>query len=198
VQVKLLRFLEDRQLERVGGREQIKVHLRILAATNRNLLADIAEGRFREDLFYRLSVMEIAIPPLRERGEDVLLLARAVAQRVSSDLNQRVKGFSPAALQALQAYAWPGNVRELQNKIQRAVLMAAGPTIEPADLDLPGGEPAADQRTLREARAQLEKEWVQRALLAKNGNISHAAEQLGISRQALHDMISKHGLANPR
>src|SRR5438093_38322 len=198
VQVKLLRFLEDRQLERVGGREQIKVHLRILAATNRNLLADIAEGRFREDLFYRLSVVEIAIPPLRERGEDVLLLARAVAQRVSSDLNQRVKGFSPAALQALQAYAWPGNVRELQNKIQRAVLMAAGPTIEPADLDLPGGEPAADQRTLREARAQLEKEWVQRALLAKNGNISHAAEQLGISRQALHDLISKHGLANPR
>ena len=198
VQVKLLRFLEDRQLERVGGREQIKVHLRILAATNRNLLADIAEGRFREDLFYRLSVVEIAIPPLRERGEDVLLLARAVAQRVSSDLNQRVKGFSPAALQALQAYAWPGNVRELQNKIQRAVLMAAGPTIEPADLDLPGGEPAADQRTLREARAQLEKECIQRALLAENGNISRAAEQLGISRQALHDLINKHGLANPR
>jgi len=198
VQVKLLRFLEDHQLERVGGREQIKVNLRILAATNRNLLADIAEGRFREDLFYRLSVVEIAIPPLRERGEDVLLLARACAQRFSSELNQRVKGFSPSALQALRAYAWPGNVRELDNKVQRAVLMAVGPTIEPADLDLPGGAPAADLPTLREARAQLEKEWIQRALLAENGNISRAAEQLGISRQALYDLINKHGLDNPR
>jgi len=198
LQVKLLRFLQDGQLERVGGRELIRVDTRVLAATNVDCREAIASGRFREDLFYRLSVVEIAIPPLRERGEDVLLLARAVAQRVSNDLNQRVKGFSPATVQALQAHAWPGNVRELENKIQRAVLMAAGPTIEPADLDLPGGEPAADQRTLREARAQLEKEWIQRALLAENGNISRAAEQLGISRQALHDLINKHGLANPR
>src|SRR5207244_9274704 len=112
-------LLQDGQLERVGGRELIRVDTRVLAATNVDCREAIASGRFREDLFYRLSVVEIAIPPLRERGEDVLLLARAVAQRVSSDLNQRVKGFSPAAVQALQAHAWPGNVRELENKIQR-------------------------------------------------------------------------------
>ncbi|MGH7394840.1 MAG: PEP-CTERM-box response regulator transcription factor, partial [Candidatus Methylomirabilales bacterium] len=144
VQVKLLRFLQDRQLERVGGRGQIRVDLRIMAATNRDLRASIAEGRFREDLFYRLSVVEITVPPLRERGEDVLLLARDFATRFGQELNPRVKGLSDEALEAVRAYAWPGNVRELENRINRAVLMAKGPVIQPADLELEWKKPARE------------------------------------------------------
>jgi len=193
LQVKLLRFLQDGRLERVGGRDSIAVDARVLAATNTDLKGAIEKGRFREDLFYRLSVVPITLPPLRDRGEDVVLLVRAFLSRFRG-LNPRVTGLSDNAREAVRAYAWPGNVRELENRIKRAILMATGPTIEPADLDLPDVVLEKPVRTLRGVRAQVEKELIQRALIAQEGNITKAAEKLGISRQALHDYINKYGL----
>jgi two-component system NtrC family response regulator len=194
LQVKLLRFLQDGQVERVGGRELIMVDTRILAATNLDIKEAIERGRFRTDLYYRLSVIEIPVPPLRERDEDVLRLAQSFVPRFSDEVKQRVRGFSDAALDAIQAHSWPGNVRELENRIKRAVLMAAGRTIEPADLDLPGVGPRPRPVTLREARAKTEKELVQHALASHNWNVSRAAEELGISRQSLHELIQRYGL----
>jgi two-component system NtrC family response regulator len=199
LQVKLLRFLQDGRLERVGGREQIAVNTRLLAATNVDLKAAIEKGRFREDLFYRLSVVSIPVPPLRERGEDVWVLAQAFVARYREELNSHVTGLSDEARAAIQAHAWPGNVRELENKIKRAVIMASKAIIQPADLELPwGGTPKPSTPTLKEAKAQLEKDLVQQTLAAQSGNISRAAEELGISRQGLHVLIQKYGLDNPQ
>jgi two-component system NtrC family response regulator len=197
LQVKLLRFLQDGQVERVGGREPIMVDTRVLAATNMDLKGAIERGLFRTDLYYRLSVIEIPMPPLRERDEDVLRLAQSFVPRFSDEVKQRVKGFSDAALDAIQAHPWPGNVRELENRIKRAVLLAAGPTIEPADLDLPGGEPRPRPVTLREARAKAEKELIRQALASHTWNVSRAAEELGISRQSLHELIQRYDLQKP-
>ncbi len=197
VQVKLLRFLQDRRLERVGGREQIKMDLRILAATNTDLRAAIANGRFREDLFYRLSVVEIMVPPLRERGEDVVLLAQTFALQYGNELNKRVKGFSNEALGAIRGYTWPGNARELENRIRRAVVMAEGPTIKPADLELAWSGPAPVARKLRCLTAELEKDLVQRALASQNWNVTRAAQELDITRQTLYSMIKKYSLEKP-
>jgi two-component system, NtrC family, response regulator len=194
LQVKLLRFLQDGRVERVGGRASIAIDARVLAATNANLRAAIETSRFREDLFYRLSVINIPLPPLRERGDDVLLLAKAFLLRYRKELNSRVTTLSNEARDAIRAYAWPGNVRELENRLKRAVIMATGPSIRPADLDLPEEGLGKLAPTLREARVQLDKELIQRALILQNGNITKAAEDLGISRQAIHDFIKKYGL----
>lgn len=193
LQVKLLRFLQDGQVERVGGRDSIVVDARVLAATNTDLKGAIEKGRFREDLFYRLNVVPITLPPLRDRGEDVVLLARVFLSRFRG-LNPRVTGLSDDAREAMRAYAWPGNVRELENRIKRAVLMADGPVIQPPGLDLPGGRDGKQPRTLKEARTRVEKELIQGALASRNWNISRAAEDLGMSRQALHDCIRKYDL----
>jgi two-component system NtrC family response regulator len=193
LQVKLLRFLQDGRLERVGGRESLVVDARLLAATNADLQAAISAGRFREDLFYRLSVVEIKVAPLKDRGEDVVVLARAFLTKFRS-LNSRVTGLSDDAREAIRAHAWPGNVRELENRIKRAVLMASGTMIQPGDLDLQGPGAQQETATLKEARAHLEKELIQRALILHNGNVSRAAEALGISRQALHHFIQKYSL----
>ncbi len=197
LQVKLLRFLQDGRLERVGGRESIAVDARVLAATNSDLKGAIEKGRFREDLFYRLSVVPITLPPLRDRGEDVVVLARAFLSRFRP-LNPRVIGLSDDARETMRAYAWPGNVRELENRIKRAVLMADGPAVQPADLDLTGGRDVKQRRTVKEARARVEKELIQGALASHNWNISRAAEDLGLSRQSLHDCIRKYNLEKPR
>ena len=194
LQVKLLRFLQDGRLERVGGRESLAVDARLVAATNADLQAAIAEGRLRDDLFYRLSVVQLAMPPLRDRGEDVVLLARAFITRYRDELHTRVSELSDDAREAIRAYAWPGNVRELENRLKRAVLMASGPAIQPADLDLPGGAGEKQPQTLKEARAQVEKDVIRRALVLQDGNITRAAEDLGLSRQALHDYMRKYGL----
>src|SRR5712692_6381679 len=191
LQVKVLRFLQDGRIERIGGREQIEVNTRVLAATNVDLKEAVEKGLFREDLFYRLSVIALPVPPLRERGEDVLMLAQAFVSQYRDELNSRVKGLSDEAREAIQAHPWPGNVRELQNKIKRAVIMANTPLIQPADLEIPGESPAQPSTTLKEARAQLERELIQHALIAQHGNITKAAEELGISRQSLHDFINK-------
>ncbi len=198
LQVKLLRFLQDGRVERIGGRELIEVNTRVLAATNMDLKGAVEKGLFREDLFYRLSVVEIQVPPLRERGEDVLLLAQAFVSQYRDELSSRVKGLSDEARQAILAHPWPGNVRELQNKVQRAVIMAKTPLIQPADLEIPWEGPMKASTTLKEAKAQLEKDMIHRTLIAQNWNISRAAEELGVTRQNLHMIIQKYSLDKTR
>ena len=200
LQVKLLRFLQDQILQRVGGREDVRVDARIIAATNVDIQQAIAEGGFREDLFYRIGVISINLPPLRERGEDVTLLGNLFLRRFAEALKRKVRGFSLAALDALQAYAWPGNVRELENKVKRAIVMCEGPIVEPADLGLAGNptarlSPAAvEGMSLKEARDRLEREMVSRAIETQEGNIVRAAEMLGVSRPTMYDLMRKHAL----
>jgi two-component system NtrC family response regulator len=194
LQVKLLRFLQEHQLERVGGREPIMVDTRVLAATNVDLNQAMAAGSFREDLYYRLGVIIVALPPLRERGEDVLLLAKALFQRYTAEGKNKITGFTRQALSALQSYHWPGNVRELENRIKRAVIMAQGTRLTPADLDL---EPPFAKYTgqgLREAREALEKELIQRVLARHHGNVTRTAAALGVSRPTLHELLSKYAI----
>ena len=193
VQVKLLRFLQEREIERVGGRERISVDVRVIAATNTDLRKAIAEGSFREDLYYRLSVITLAVPPLRERGEDVLLLSNAFLRKFRQEVvGRRIRGFSPEALAALQAHSWPGNVRELENHIQRAVIVAAGPVITPADLELAPAAPG--ELTLRAARERVERELVVEALVRSKGNVTQAAREIEVTRPTLHALLNKFGL----
>jgi two-component system NtrC family response regulator len=194
LQVKLLRFLQEHQLERVGGRETISVDVRVLAATNVDLKQAMADGRFREDLYYRLGVVIIALPPLRERGEDVLLLAKALLQRYSAEGTRKITGFSRQAMTVLQSYSWPGNVRELENRIKRAVIMAQGPRLTPADLDLDSPYDKYKGRGLKEAREALEKEIIQGTLAKNKGNITRTATELGVSRPTLHELVSKYAI----
>jgi two-component system NtrC family response regulator len=190
LQVKLLRFLQERRLERLGGRIEIPVETRVIAASNKNLKIEMHAGRFREDLYYRLSVVVVTIPPLRERAEDLILLANAFLERQRQAHSRKLR-FTPRAVDALLAYSWPGNVRELENMIQRAVIMANGSSIEPDDLGLsaPHALPGA---TLREARRQAERTILLQTLLRANGNVSLAARHLGVSRPAMHDLLKKH------
>ncbi len=196
LQVKVLRFLDDQTLERVGGRQQIQVDARIIAATNMDLKEAIAHGRFREDLYYRLGVVAIHIPPLRERGEDILLMAQLFLKWVSEQMRKPVLGFTKEAIQAIQAYPWPGNVRELSNKIRRAVVMAEGPYIAPEDLDLPGTEEDQTQTpfSLRDARGRIEADLIAQALTFHHGNLSRVAEEVGISRTTLYGLLKKYGI----
>jgi len=192
LQVKLLRFLQERTIERVGGREPIHLDLRVVAATNQDLKSQLQRGLFRQDLYYRLSVVTIDVPPLRERGEDILLLANAFLRQASRQERRRVH-FSPDAIRALMAYTWPGNIRELENKVSRALIMARGRVIEPADLDL---ESVAGERTpsLREARGAAERHALVDVLSRHRGNISQAARELKISRPTLHSLLGRYNV----
>ena len=194
LQVKLLRFLQEQKVERVGGRESIAVDTRIVAATNMNLTEAMQLGTFRKDLFYRLSVVQIQVPPLREREEDPVFLAQALLLKYRDQLNMRVTGLSDEAREAIRAYHWPGNVRELENRLKRAVVMAHGTTLQPSDLELSVESTPTSYLTLREARSQFEKNLIRQALARTNGNVTRAAEELGISRQALHESMHKYGL----
>src|SRR3990172_2501734 len=196
LQVKFLRFLQDQTLERVGGRQQIQVDARIIAATNMDLKEAIAHGRFREDLYYRLGVVMIHIPPLRERGEDILLMAQLFLKWVSEQMRKQILGFTKEAIQAIQAYPWPGNVRELSNKIRRAVVMAEAPYIAPEDLDLPGTEEDQAQApfSLKDARGRIEADLIAQALTFHHGNLSRVAEEVGISRTTLYGLLKKYGI----
>ena len=194
LQVKLLRFLQEQRVERIGGREPVHVDTRVVAATNVNLAEAIEKGQFRKDLYYRLSVVQIVVPPLRDREEDMLMLAQSFVRRYREELNVKVNGLSDEAQEAIRAHGWPGNVRELENRIKRAVIMAKGPAIQPADMELAAGAPLAPALTLREARSQLERTMIRQTLVRTNGNVTRAAEELGISRQALHDCMHKYGL----
>jgi two-component system NtrC family response regulator len=196
LQVKLLRFLEDQTLERVGGRQQIQVDARLIAATNMDLKEAIAQGRFRDDLYYRLGVVTIHIPPLRERGEDILLMAQVFLKWVSEQMRKTILGFTKEAIQAIQAYPWPGNVRELSNKIRRAVVMAEGTHITPEDLDLPVTEEdyAEAPFSLKDARKRVEADLIAQALIFHHGNLSRVAEEVGISRTTLYGLLKKYGI----
>jgi two-component system NtrC family response regulator len=194
LQVKLLRFLQEHQIERVGGRSAIEIDTRVLAATNIDLKRAVDEGKFREDLYYRLGVVHITLPPLRDRGEDIILLARVLLKRFAAQLQAEVTTFDQRAVLAMQAYAWPGNVRELENRIQRALIMATGPQITPTDLELPTTEVPGPPRTLKEARDEVEKALVVQGLARNNGNVTRTAADLGVSRPTLHDLIAKHGI----
>ena len=192
LQVKLLRFLQERQIERLGGQQPIHVDTRVIAATNKELKTEIAAGRFREDLYFRLSVVTITLPPLRERGEDIGMLANAFLRQNCQQYRRRLQ-FSPDALTAIARHPWPGNIRELQNAIQRASILARGRFIEASDLGIAPAT-AAPQTSLREARNRVERQVVVDALIRTRGNISRAATELGISRPALHDLLEKHNI----
>lgn len=196
LQVKLLRFLQEQQIERIGGRKQIRVDTRVIAATNVDLEKAMGEGKFREDLFYRLAVVVIKLPPLRERETDVVVLAEAFLKRYASDQGKGRLRFSKEALLALQEYSWPGNVRELENRVKRAVIMADDLRVTPENLSLTSGSPGVGLN-LREARDQLEREMLTKALRKHRGKISPAAADLGISRPTFYEMMEKLGIQKP-
>jgi len=195
LQVKLLRFLQEHQIERVGGREGIAVDVRVIAATNTDLQRAMAEGSFREDLYYRLRVVVIAVPPLREREGDILLLATALLQGYTAEGRKKIMGFTTQTLRTLETYSWPGNVRELENRIKRAVIMAEGPNVTPADLELASPNARHEGRRLWEAREALERDLVQRALARNKGKVTQAAADLGVSRPTLYELMEKLGIA---
>jgi len=192
LQVKLLRFLQEREIERVGGREAIHVDARVIAATNKDLKAELQAGRFREDLYYRLSVVNLRLPPLRERGEDIGLIAHAFLRRSCAQQRRKLR-FSPGALAALASYAWPGNIRELENTVERAVIMARSRSVEAADLGIDLPTPT-DQTSLRAARDKAERQALGEALTKTRGNVTQAAKLLGVSRPTFHGMLERFGL----
>jgi two-component system NtrC family response regulator len=194
IQVKLLRFLQERVIERVGGRQLIPVDVRIVCATNQDLKSLIAQGRFREDLYYRLSELVINIPPLRDRGSDAELLAQSFLVRYNRELGRTVRGFTGEALAAISLHNWPGNVRELENRIKRGVIMCDGVRLLPSDLDLADPEGIPPVLSLAAAREEAERREIPRALTRAEGNITQAAKLLGISRPTLYELIRHHGL----
>ncbi|MBB3956244.1 PEP-CTERM-box response regulator transcription factor [Novosphingobium sediminicola] len=195
LQVKLLRFLQERVIERIGGRRSIAVDTRIVCATHQNLEAMIADGRFREDLWYRLAEIVVKIPSLAERPGDTALLARAFLARFAKEMNPAVKGFAPDALAAMDAWGWPGNVRELENRVKRAVIMADGKLVHAGDLDLdaPGSEEELPLN-LKSAREITDRRVIRQALARSEGNISSTAKLLGISRPTLYDLLKQYDL----
>ena len=194
LQAKLLRFLQERVIERLGGRGEIPVDVRVVCATHRDLAGMIREGGFREDLYYRLSEIAIQIPPLRERPGDAVLLAQAFLERNAREMGRGIKGFAADALAALEAHGWPGNVREMENMIKRATIMADGTQITAADLGLDDGPIELQPFNLRQAREHAERLAVSRALAHSEGNIAQAAELLGVTRPTLYDLMAKIGI----
>jgi len=194
LQVKLLRFLQDHQIQRLGGKETIAVDTRVLAATNIDLQKAIGEGRFREDLYYRLCVVTMTVPSLRERGSDITLLARTFLLKFAAEQKKPLKGFSPQAVDVLTSHAWPGNVRELENRVKRAVVMAEGRYVTPENLELQDPLSSTDSSTLKASRENREKELVRLAMEKSDGNVSRAAAELGISRPTLYQLLTRYGL----
>jgi DNA-binding NtrC family response regulator len=212
LQAKILRALEEKRFERVGGTQSLHVDVRVVAATNRNLKQRVAERQFREDLFFRLSVFPIQIPPLRERSQDVVILARHFVDRFCRDLNKRPLTLSTAALDELNTYSWPGNVRELQNCIERAVILCDGDTIQPRHLNLSFRQPVAAAPVsspweeidlsgtmtdaLRRVTTEVERRKLERALSEAAGNKQRAAEALQISYKTMLQKLKEYGIAD--
>lgn len=196
LQVKLLRFLQERVIERIGSRRSIAVDTRIVCATHQDLEAMIGDGRFREDLFYRLAEIVVKIPSLAERPGDATLLAKVFLARFAKEMNPQVRGFDANALTAIDAWPWPGNVRELENRVKRAVIMADGKLVGAVDLDL--AEPDAEVAgalNLKTAREQSDRKVIRHALARSEGNISSTAKMLGISRPTLYDLLKQYDLS---
>ena len=194
IQVKLLRFLQEQRFQRVGGRQEIQIDTRIIAATNVDLKQAVAGGKFREDLFFRLAVVVIKLPPLRERADDTVLLAREFLHRYAAQNEKTNLTFAPEALRAVNCYSWPGNVRELQNRVKRAVIMADGKRITEKDLELTSTADNTVTATLKDARENVERELIQQTLKRHLGKISSAAAELGISRPTLYELMEKLGI----
>jgi DNA-binding NtrC family response regulator len=198
IQVKLLRFLQEHEFERVGGTQTIRVDVRVIAATNRNLTEEIEKGRFREDLYYRLNVVALEMPPLRERRSDILALASFFLQRYAKDNAKSIEGFSPEALQLLTAYDWPGNVRELENAIERAVVLATGPIIESRQLP-PSVRPKISSPGIPiipgATMAEIERYAILETLRSTGGATSKAAEILGISARTIQYRLHQYNAA---
>ncbi len=194
LQVKLLRFLQEKTIERVGGREQIEVDTRIVAATNRDLEEAMRKATFRDDLFYRISVINISLPPLRERSADIVLLAKAFLDRYANESRKKIKGFSSQVIEALERYPWPGNVRELENRIKRSVIMSEGKKITLEDLEMQSVAGVKEHILLKDARETLEKELIMKAIARNENNLTKAASDLGISRPTLYDLMGKLGI----
>jgi two-component system NtrC family response regulator len=193
LQVKLLRFLQDRSIERIGGNQKIHLDVRIIAATNRDLKKEMDNNVFREDLYYRLKVVPITIPPLCERREDILPLAHHFLQKYGREHRKSQLRISPEAEQRLLSYSWPGNVRELENLINRAIVLTNGPILTPRDLGFQL-EKSGDDFNLKEAKRAIEIEYVRKALLRSRGIVSRAAKELGISRVNLYELMAKYGI----
>jgi two-component system NtrC family response regulator len=194
LQAKLLRFLQQRSIERLGGREEIPVDVRVVCATHQNLKVLISEGRFREDLYYRLAEIVVTIPPLRSRPGDAALLAHAFVLRFASEFRRPAMALLPDALTAIEQFSWPGNVRQLENVIKRAVIMAESNSIGAADLELPAGMQEEGALNLRMVRDEAERAALLKAVARANGNLSKAAEWLGVSRPTLYDLMNRFGL----
>ena len=201
LQVKILRVLQEKKMTRLGGTETIPINARIVAATNKNLEEMVKDGSFREDLFYRLNVVRIEIPPLRERREDIPLLAAYIIKKLSRDMSSRITGFTPEAVEMLKNHNFYGNVRELENIIERAMIFSDSETIDVKDLDLRSSvsrdmEKKEDLRTLSDAKSlrDLERDAIVAALHRWEGNRTKASEELGISRRTLISKIKEYGI----
>jgi two-component system NtrC family response regulator len=194
LQAKLLRFLQERTIERIGGRKEIPVDVRIICATHQNLQALIDEGRFRSDLYYRISEISINIPPLREREGDAITIATALLNRYSQLNGKKLKGFSKEAVHAIESYPWPGNIRELENKVKRSVIMADGPAVTLEDLEMEQDSDNLIPLNLREVRETAETTAIKRALTYANNNISNAAKLLGVTRPTLYTLFDKYDI----
>lgn len=196
LQAKMLRFLQERVIERVGGRSEIPVNIRVICATHRDIPAMVAEQTFREDLFYRVGEISILIPPLRQRDNDVVLLAKTFLVQYNEEFNTKLKGFSDTAIKAMKQHQWPGNIRELQNKLKSAVIMAEGSHIQAEDLSLVYQDdgPSIDTLNLREVREHAESRAIRNAYLVAEHNMSKTAELLGVTRPTLYSLIEKYHL----
>ncbi|MEP1447531.1 MAG: PEP-CTERM-box response regulator transcription factor [Paraglaciecola sp.] len=196
LQAKMLRFLQERVIERVGGRSEIPVNIRVICATHRDIPAMVAEQTFREDLFYRVGEISILIPPLRQRDNDVVLLAKTFLVQYNEEFNTKLKGFSETAIKAMKQHKWPGNIRELQNKLKSAVIMAEGSHIQAEDLSLVYQDdgPSIDTLNLREVREHAESRAIRNAYLVAEQNMSKTAELLGVTRPTLYSLIEKYHL----
>lgn len=194
LQVKLLRFLQERIIERIGGRRPIPVDVHVVCATHQDLKARIKTGEFREDLFYRVSELVIDIPPLRDRGDDIVILGNYFFKKYNAQQKRSLKGFTTEALSAMTSYPWPGNVRELENRVKRAVILADDRRITPADLDLQDGSAEPTPVTLKEAREQADIRAIQQALTLARGNLTQTAKYLGVSRPTIYDLVRQYGI----
>ncbi|MBO1256406.1 PEP-CTERM-box response regulator transcription factor [Alteromonas sp. 5E99-2] len=192
LQAKMLRFLQERVIERVGGRSEIPVNIRVVCATHRDLQGMVAEQTFREDLYYRVSEIPIYIPPLRDREQDIVLLARTFLAQYKEEFNSKIKSFSEGAINAMLAHKWPGNIRELQNKLKSAVIMAEGTVVQADDLGLMERSDSIEVFNLREVREKAESKAIRRAYQLSDCNMSKTAEMLGVTRPTLYSLIDKY------
>jgi DNA-binding NtrC family response regulator len=195
-QVSLLRFLQERKIQRVGSHVDVPVDVRIVSATHMNLEDAVSAGTFRSDLYHRLCVLRLVVPPLRERGKDIEILAHHTLERFRTDSRRRIRGFSDEAIRAMHSYSWPGNIRELINRVRRAIVMTEGRVITPADLELGhyADEPTC---TLDFAREAIERQTIKNALLRHHNRLNDTARALGVSRATLYRLMQAHGLGSP-